>query len=195
MDTVRPRTILRKGTDTFHWRASRHWFRLRRKWSRTANLDRFSRVVSDHFHKRGATDRTGTARSDLEQVPRDGVDQGNEEANHQPLHRVYPAQAFGKRPRQAEGRPADGLNSPHNTKYAEDRQTHQSERVEPEGRRNIAVKQCVTHPCPAAQRAVPTRQKTERTGQPEPGGGVKRAEGEPAGKEGADVPGCARGPK
>jgi hypothetical protein len=194
MDTVRPRTILRKCTDSFHSRAACHRFCSRKVVKKPQLL--IDSVVLDvtTLHKRGQYG-TGPARRDLEQVPHDGVDQGNEQANHQPLHRLYPAQAFGKRPRQAEGRPAESLNSPDNTKYAEDHQTHQRGRVESEGPRNIAVKQCITHPRPSAQRAVPTRQKTERTGQPEPGGCVERAESEPAGKENADVASCALGPK
>jgi len=140
-------------------------------------------------------DRPGTGRRDLEHVPRDGVDQGAEEANRQPLHRVYPAQAFGKRPRQAEGRSADGLNGPQNTKYAEDYQTDQRDWVESERRRNVAVEQRVTHPRATAEWAVPTGQQTERTGQPYSGRCVKPAESEPSRKEGANVPGCAGGRK
>jgi hypothetical protein len=137
----------------------------------------------------------GPALRELEQVPCNGVDRGSEEANDQPLHWVYPAQAFGKRPRQAEGWSAGGLNRPQNTKYGEDHQTDQCKRVEYEGRLNVAMEQRVTHPRPPAQRAVPTGQKTERTGQPESGRRVQRAESESACKDGANVPGCTSGRK
>jgi hypothetical protein len=224
MDTVRPRTILRKDTDTFSLARrvigfvslkvvtdGRHGApggfgiappgHIRRAESRRRRQQGPLRVPEA---PRGRTRRRSTGpdlptaqriSGSLEQVPRDGVDQGNDEANHQPLHRAHPAQAFGKRRRQAEGRPADGLNSPHNTEYAEDNQTDQCDRVESEGPRNVAVEQCVTHPRPAAQWAIPTSQKTERTGQPEPGRCVQRAESEPACKKDANVSGCASGRK
>jgi hypothetical protein len=174
-------------------RAPCHWFRLTETDHRRQSL--IDSVVSDVTTSRGGIAHGPEDLRLLEQVPRDGVDQGNDEANHQPLHRAYPTQACGKRPRQAEGRSASGLDSPRKTKCAQDHQTDQCERVESEGRLNVPVEQCVTHPRPPAQRAVPTGQKAERTGQREPGRRVQRAESQPTSKKSADVPGCTGGPK
>ena len=76
---------------------------------------------------------TFTSSRGSEQVPRDGVDHCNEEAGHDPLQRPYATQTFGKRPRQADSRPAGGLNGPQNAKYAEDHQAYQREGVVSEG--------------------------------------------------------------
>ena len=57
------------------------------------------------------------------------------------------------------------------------------------------MEQCRTHPGASAERAVPTSDGTEGTWQPKAGRRIERAQGEPAGKEGADVSGCASSTK
>jgi len=61
MDTVRPRTILRKGTDTFHPRAAWHWSRLAESGHYLQSL--IDSVVLDvtTFHKRGGAECPGTS--------------------------------------------------------------------------------------------------------------------------------------
>ena len=167
MDTVRPRTILRKSTDTFHSRVACPLVFASRESGQTTQL-LIDSVVLDvtTFTSRGAPEM-GPALRRLEQVPCDGVDHGNEEANHQPLRRAYPAQTFGQATRQAEGRSADGLNSPQHTKYAEDHQADQGERVESEGRRERR-RGAVRHPSGCPRTAGSPNRSEARNGQGKP---------------------------
>jgi len=57
------------------------------------------------------------------------------------------------------------------------------------------MEQCRTHPGAPAERAVPASDGTEGTWQPKAGRRIERAQGESAGKEGADVSGCASSTK
>jgi hypothetical protein len=93
MDTVRPRTILRKRTDTFHLRAACHRLRLPETGHKRQLL--IDSVVSDVTTFRLS-----------EQVPREGVAHGDEEPNYQPLGGAYATQALGQPTRQADSRPS-----------------------------------------------------------------------------------------
>jgi hypothetical protein len=103
MDTVRPRTILRKRTDTFHSRAACHWFRLVESGQERQLL--IDSVVSD----------VSTFRLS-EQVPHDGVAHCGEEPNHQPLGWLYATHAVGQPTRQADSRPTYRLDGPQHPK-------------------------------------------------------------------------------
>jgi hypothetical protein len=169
MDTVRPRTIIRKRTDTLT--------------RRTPGPTKVRHPVRSKAGLRS------------EQIPRDGVDHSNEKADQQPLRQTDAAQAVGQRAWQAEGRSASSLNSPQDAKQAQDQQPGQGEWVVAESRRNVTVEQCPTHPGATTERAVPARQSAERTGQRQPGGCVEGTQSKPPSKEGTDVSSCTSCPE